>query len=195
MGLCALCSACPAPHDSTQFAAAVTAFHPGEGAGYGADAFPQVVLGPPVPPEAERTGSLDVLSLGAGGSIVLKMGAPIVDGAGPDFVVFENPFVIASGGVFAEPGEVAVSADGETFAAFACDPAEDPSGCAGETPTAVAVGGGAAADPLALGGDAFDLAALGLAEAMYVRITDRGTNTAAPAAGFDLDAVAAVNSR
>ena len=84
VGLCALLSSCQAQPDATLFAVSVAAFTPGEGAGFGADAFPEVVLGPPVPPQVDGTGSLDVLSLGAGGVIVLRMGTPIVDGDGGD---------------------------------------------------------------------------------------------------------------
>ncbi len=50
-----------------------------------------------------------------------------------------------------------------------------------------------ATDPAVAGGDAFDLADLGVTQARYVRITDRvdltGTNGT-----FDLDAVAIVNA-
>jgi len=42
------------------------------------------------------------------------------------------------------------------------------------------------------GGDAFDLADVGLAEARYVRITDRG-DLGGLAGVFDLDAVGIVN--
>ena len=46
----------------------------------------------------------------------------IVDGPGPDFIVFENPFASAgsSTDLFAEPGEVSVSDDGTTWQTFPC---------------------------------------------------------------------------
>jgi hypothetical protein len=44
------------------------------------------------------------------------------------------------------------------------------------------------------GGDAFDLAALGLVEVGYVRIQDLGLGGEAPSGGFDLDAVAVVHN-
>ena len=48
-------------------------------------------------------------------------------------------------------------------------------------------------DPDVAGGDAFDLADLGLTEALYVRVRDAGLGDGGgTAAGFDLDAVAIV---
>jgi hypothetical protein len=53
---------------------------------------PGIVLGPPGN-ATPTTGSLTVLSLGHGGSITLAFtDNEIVDGPGPDFIVFENPF-------------------------------------------------------------------------------------------------------
>ena len=61
------------------------------------------------------------MSLGNGGSIVVSF-APnaIVDGPGPDFIVFENPFWIDGNpsDVYAEPGEVSVSDDGMTWQTY-----------------------------------------------------------------------------
>jgi hypothetical protein len=49
-------------------------------------------------------------------------------------------------------------------------------------------------DPAAAGGDAFDLADIGVAHARFVRITDSGANTYdGETGGFDLDAIAVVN--
>ena len=59
---------------------------------------------------AEGT-SVDVVSLGDGGSIVLGFNYPIMNGSGPDFAVFENGF----DDVFLEFAHVEVSTDGETF--------------------------------------------------------------------------------
>jgi hypothetical protein len=153
---------------------------------------PDVVFGPPQGGFTSQ-GSTDVVSLGQGGSIVLRLGRALVDGDGPDLLVFENPFEVPGQGVFGEPGEVAVSADGEDFAAFPCEPAAaPPNGCAGYGVVLAGANSGVdATDPEAAGGDAFDLADIGVEEAGYVRITD---GAAAPpsgtSAGFDLDAVA-----
>ncbi len=182
------------------YAARVVDFSPGPGAGFGQDRFPDIVLGPPSG-RGTGAGSLTVLSLGVGGQIVLDFGeSVIVDGAGPDFVVFENPFW--AGGdpeqVFAEPGEVSVSEDGEQWFAFPCDPAGDGRGrypgCAGWTPTERYDASDLVPLDAALsGGDSFDLAEIGLSLARYVRIRDLSTEGAAPTAGFDLDAVGAVH--
>lgn len=178
------------------FAVEVVSFTPGEGAGFGQDKMPDVVLGPPVPPASTSQGSLDVVSLGAGGSIVLRLGAPIVDDEGADLLVFENPFLVNTEEgpqPNAEPGEVAVSDDGETFVPFACAPdAPAPNGCAGYG----VVLGGEPTDPETAGGDAFDLADVGMSSASFVRIVDRGpANGIGSSAGFDLDAIASVHAR
>jgi hypothetical protein len=170
----------------------------GPGAGFGQGA-PEVVFGPPRGAGC-CAGSLDVLSLGNGGAITVAFaGTRIVDGEGPDFLVFENAFW--SGGdpeaPFAELGTVEVSADGETWFAFACDALEAPFGaCAGHAP----VYANAAEneidplDPVTAGGEAFDLADVGLAEARYVRIVDRADQTGFGGT-FDLDAVGVVHGR
>ncbi|RMG98160.1 MAG: cell surface protein [Deltaproteobacteria bacterium] len=194
--------------ESDPFADCVARFEPAAGVSFGHDALPDVVLGPPVGGGAAG-GGMDVASLGCGGRIVLAFdGEGIVDGPGPDFIVFENPFVIGEGPeTFTEPGEVAVSADGRTFHTFPCTPSGDgtfpPEGCAGVTP--VFAGPDAPqidpTDPTAAGGDAFDLADVGLSSARYVRIVDRtaehyGDETwcGGAAGGFDLDAIASVHA-
>ncbi|HEY4220490.1 MAG TPA: cell surface protein [Myxococcota bacterium] len=178
------------PASTSPFAVRVVSFTPGTGAGFGADKMPGVVLGPPLG-GVSSSGSLDVVSLGTGGSIVLEMGEDIVDGDGVDLIVFENPFLTA-GGVAADPeaGEVAVSLDGAAFTAFPCakaDPA--PNGCAGFG-AVTASDASTATDPALAGGDDFDLATIGVARARFVRIVDQGNAGPAPKAGFDLDAVA-----
>jgi hypothetical protein len=194
------------------WATALVAFDPGDGAGYGADGLPGVVLGPPDGGKATQ-GALDVVSLGLGGAITLELGCPINDGDGPDLFVYENPFAIAGGPrVFADPAEVAVSVDGATWATFPCVPppssvADDdgPGGCAGMTPVS-ANGDNALTGTVQGGGDAFDLASLaGVVDSSdgaavsggvrFVRITDRSTGGAEPNAGFDLDAVAGAVGR
>lgn len=183
------------------YASAVVSFEPGDDAGYGEDDLPNVVLGPPHG-GGEQGGSLDVLSLGKGGSIVLGFEPyAIVDGDGADFVVFENAFWPGGdpSAVFAEPGEVSVSEDGEEWHAFACDAEGDGAGhfagCAGVTPTekydAQAL---VPLEPGVSGGDAFDLADLGVERARFVKIRDRSNAGMAPSAGFDLDAVGIVST-
>ena len=183
------------------YARDIVSFEPGEGAGFGEDGLPGVVLGPP-DGRGELSGSLDVLSLGKGGSIVLAFGElAIADGEGPDLVVFENAFWPSGDPtlVFAEPGEVSVSEDGAEWHAFACDAEGDGmgrfEGCAGWTPAleydATAT---VPLDPGVTGGDAFDLADVGVARARFVRITDVSNAGAEPSAGFDLDAVGIVNA-
>jgi hypothetical protein len=173
---------------------AVVSFTPGPGAGFGEDHLPQVVLGPPHG-TGDSTGSLDVLSLGNGGSIVLEFTDwVIVDGPGVDFVVFENPFV-----GFIETGIVAVSDDGTAWREFPCAAVLDggTAGCAGVTPVYAdpATNTISPTDPTVAGGDGFDLANVGLARARFVRIRDSGANRfyGPPGGGFDLDAVAVVN--
>lgn len=182
------------------YASGIESFEPGQGAGHGRDALPGVVLGPPHG-EGTSQGSLDVLSLGNGGEIVLGFGEHgIVDGAGPDFVVFENPFWPEGDPtrVFAELGEVSVSEDGKTWLSFDCDAEGDGDGhfpgCAGVTPTLeydaeelVPL------DPAKSGGDAFDLAELGVKRARFVRIRDLETlPPGGTSSGFDLDAVGVI---
>jgi hypothetical protein len=66
------------------------------------------------------------------------------------------------------------------------------SGCAGTQPVFANPGlGVSGTDPSVAGGDGFDLSLVGLPRARYVRVTDSGAN---PGGGFDLDAVAVVNS-
>ena len=177
------------------YASELVEFSPGPGAGFGQDQLPGIVLGPP-DGRGPEAGGLDVLSLGQGGRIVLGFGTShITDGPGDDFIVFENPFWPAgdSRAVFAELGQVEVSEDGETWISFPCD-IDTRQGCAGWRPPLPF-------DPELIlpptlddcGGDGFDLATLGLAEAKFVRITDLGENDVSPSAGFDLDAIAIIH--
>ncbi|XXF77298.1 cell surface protein [Myxococcaceae bacterium GXIMD 01537] len=178
---------------ASPFAGRVVSFKPGAAAGFGQDAFPGVVLGPPRG-GGSGSGSLDVLSLGKEGEIVLELtGLAVVDGPGADLLVFENPF-----GNFAETGVVAVSDDGTTWHEFPCassDRAGGYPGCAGVRPVYSNPDNGISpTDPAVAGGDAFDLAALGVTRARFVRIRDSGANGyGGTSGGFDLDAVAVVN--
>ncbi len=188
------------PPDPGPWASELVSFEPGEGAGFGSGDLPEVVLGPPVG-HGPLKGSMDVLSLGMGGQIVLGFdGRELVDGPGVDLIVFENAFY--AGGeahaVWAEPAEVALSEDGEVWSAFPCDPAGSEEstwpGCAGWQPTeAFDVEAPDPLDHALTGGDGFDLADLGLDRARFVRITDLGDDPTPPSAGFDLDALGAVH--
>jgi hypothetical protein len=200
----------------------VAEFIQGDGGGYGMDRFPDIVLGPPRGGGANN-GSTDVLSLGDGGIITLEfVNHLVVNGPGPDFIVFENPFYIGGNplNVFAEVAFVEVSQDGETFYRFPnrYDPDGTPvnnpanwSGFAGVNPVYSHPDNGIdPTDPATAGGDAFDLEDVGLDWIRFIRIidTDEGDNAArcdygniiydpgmpgGPSAGFDLDAIAAVN--
>jgi hypothetical protein len=180
------------------FATSVELFQPGPGAHFGHDQMPDIVLGPPLG-AGDLRGGTDAVSLGAGGVIVLGFAQGIVDGPGPDFTVFENPFVVPGATLryWAELGEVSVSDDGVTWATFPCDPASDHphAGCAGATPVHAGTAlGFCPLDPRVSGGDAFDLATVGLRRARFVRIRDLQTHgPTAPAAGFDLDAIAVLH--
>jgi hypothetical protein len=185
------------------YGASVESFTPGTSAGYNQDKMPGIVLGPPVG-EGNESGSLDVASLGAAGEIVLAFGNfSIVDGPGPDLVVFENAFWPSgdASAVFAELGEVSVSEDGETWETFPCDAEGDGEGnfpgCAGVTPTLVYDAEQLMPlDPAQSGGDAFDLADLGLKRARFVKIRDLETlPPGGTSAGFDLDAVGVIHAR
>jgi hypothetical protein len=194
------CEEVGAPEDP--WADCVDAFEPAEGVSFGHAMIPEIVLGPPVG-GGELVGGTDVASLGCGGSITLGFAEPWpMDGPGPDLVVFENAF--RSGQTtFVEPAQVLVSDDGEDWRAFPCEPdggPEPPPGCAGLHPV-LATEPGAEIDPATAGGDVFDLADVGLAEARWVRLIDRtaehyGSDTwcLGAAGGFDLDAVATVEA-
>ncbi|EYF08362.1 putative lipoprotein [Chondromyces apiculatus DSM 436] len=189
--------ACPADAEPTRTVSCVLDFTPGDGAGFGMDAYPDIVYGPPHG-GASSSGSLDVLSLGKGGEIALGFGGnTIVNGPGPDFIVFENPFIIGGDPekVFKELGEVSVSADGETWTTFSCQADAYPyEGCAGWRPVlGTPDSGDGIYNPEVAGGDVFDLEALGIDEVRFVRIKDISNFGAADTAGFDLDAVAIVH--
>ncbi len=196
-----------APPDSGGWAAEVIDVTYGEDAGFGQGLMPGVVLGPPKG-GGSYMGSLDVLSLGVGGSITLGFGqdACVVNGVGDDLVVLENVFYVAGDGSnrFIETARVAVSQDGKDFVEFPTEvdeslPPGDPerySGFAGVEP--VVDGDSPATD----GGDRFDLDQVGLPWIRYVRITDTAGDPwdagdefgmGYGKAGFDLDAVGAIH--
>lgn len=162
---------------------------------FGQDKLPAIVEGPPRGGGC-CSGSLDVVSLGNGGSITVAFeGNSILDGPGPDFLVFENAFYPGGDTTkpYAELATVEVSADGVTWSAFPCTAVAYPYGtCAGWHPVFASPESGDIdpLDPDAAGGDPFDLAEVGLAEARFVRITDRPDLPSV----FDLDAVGIVNA-
>jgi hypothetical protein len=189
--------------DEPAYGASVESFEPGTGAGYNQDKLPGIVLGAPVG-KGNQAGSLDVVSLGVGGEIVLAFGeVGIVDGPGPDLIVFENAFWPGGNAtqVFYELGEVSVSEDGEAWATFPCDSEGDGKGsfpgCAGWTPTLVYDAKTLVPlDPVQSGGDAFDLADVGLKHARFIKIRDLQTlPVGGTTTGFDLDAVAAIHAQ
>jgi hypothetical protein len=129
------------------YADAVTSYTVGTNGGYpGTSYLPGIVTGPPEGSGLFQ-GGLDVFSLGFGGQVVLRfVDNAIEDGPGPDFTVFENPFLAFNGATlaierpFADPGRVSVSQDGTTWYEFPCSLTTNPvtgvfyPGCAGVYP-------------------------------------------------------------
>ena len=182
-----------APHSctsgATRFASAVISHRFGTGQNHNQDrGFPDALFGPP---EANDTAS--VVSLGNGGWVVVEFaGNAIIDGPGVDFIVFENPLP-----GFVELGTVAVSDDLVTWTSFPCDAAQnaaDYGSCAGVKRVRSSSHNDIdPLDPEGAGGDAFDLATVGVKRARYVRVTDR-VDLDGPSGVFDLDAVGIVNA-
>jgi hypothetical protein len=176
-------------------------------AGFGQGSLPGVIQGPPIG-AGTSMGSLDVLSLGNGGTLVVSFDPnAIVDGPGPDFIVFENPFWIGDNPAdpYAEPGVVSVSEDGVTWKSFPCTATNASGGpygsCGGHNPVYSSPANGISPfDATLAGGEAFDLSDVGLARARFVKIVDQGGEpcpTSGPHKinnGFDLDAIAIVNA-
>jgi len=177
----------PVIYDPNPFASSVVSYSPGEGAGFGQDSFPDIVLGAPTG-GGENSGSLDVLTLGHQGEIILAFDVLITDGDGADVIIFENPFI-----GWTETGVVSASEDGETWFTWPCDALNSEDGfpgCAGVTPVLSHPDNCIdATDVEVAGGDHFDLADIGLETAAFIRIQDSGANSDG---GFDLDAVAVV---
>jgi hypothetical protein len=159
-----------------------------------------VVTGPPdysLETSAAAKGRL--LSLGNGGVIVLEViGGYVVDGDGPDLVIFENPFVYNGPNgtqVYVETARVSVAEfdDPSMYRSFPCDPSKPPySGCAGVGPVRYAPQIPLTED----GGDLFDLATIGLQRIRYIRIEDTGDNPSFSLGteGFDLDAIGLIHT-
>lgn len=193
---------------ASPFVTRVVSFTPGDCAGFGLPSMPGVVEGPPVASGDPSTGGTDVVSLGNAGTIVVSFEPnAIVDGPGPDFIVFENAFLYGKDDagqplVYAEPGIVSVSDDGTTWKSYPCTATADahPDGfgqCAGWHVVASSPTNGVSpVDPAVAGGDAFDLADLGVTHARYVRIIDHAGEACRglTSNGFDLDAVSIVHA-
>ena len=199
VALAGLCGFRFADHDP--FVDRVVSFEPGEGAGFGQDKLPDIVLGAP-----RGHGKLEpsdhVLSLGKGGRITLEfVDNEVIDEEGPDFIIFENAFLKAPGddpgNGFFELAKVEVSADGKDWKEFKFDTISR-KGCAGHHPVLANADENKIdpTDPEKAGGDAFDLKDVGLKMIRFVRITDLDNATGASGTtGFDLDAVTAIHSR
>lgn len=185
----------------TPFVDRVVMFQVGSGGGKGEDKLPKIVLGAPRGGGKLMAGR-DVVSLGEGGVIVLEfVDNEVIDGKGPDFLIFENPFLRAPGNDpdqgFFELAKVEVSLDGEEWTAFPYDTASR-EGCAGHHPVLANSEENEIdpTDPEKAGGDPFDLSDVDLKVIRFIRITDvRSYGGKDGSAGFDLDAIAAVNSR
>lgn len=185
----------------TPFIDRVVMFQVGSGGGKGEDKLPDIVLGPPRGAGKLKAGR-HVLSLGEGGVIVVEfVDNEVFDGKGPDFLIFENPFLRAPGDDpdqgFFELAKVEVSEDGKEWKQFPYDTASR-EGCAGHHPVLANSKENEIdpTDPKKAGGDPFDLKVVGLKVVRFIRITDvLSYGGEDGSAGFDLDAIAAVNSR
>lgn len=136
--------------------------------------------------KGRHQGSVDVFSLGLEPGVDDELvvgwsGRRLLDGPGPDLVVFENAFEVKGGGWFIDPVIVEVTADGERWVAFPHDYTADDErawvpdpalwpGFAGRTPVYLHEDD-APMDPFSeeAGGDAFDLADLPGEEGATVR--------------------------
>lgn len=187
---------CDAAAPATTMISCVESFTPGPGAGHGQDRFPEIIYGPPLG-AGDHGGSTDVLSLGEGGAIVIGFGGnAVVDGAGADFIVFENAF-LAGAKPFKELAEISVSEDGAAWTAFPCKQDALPyDGCAGWHPVYSNPSNSISpTDPAAAGGDVFDLATIGVKKARFIKIVDLRTVAGKDGTtGFDLDAVAVLHA-
>lgn len=185
--------ACAGP--GSRFVTSVVSACFGAGQSVGRDELPAIIAGPPRGGGC-CGGSIDVVALGNGGSIeVAFQGNAIVDGPGPDFIVFENAFYLGGGSTdpYAELATVEVSADGVRWVAFPCTATSYPFGsCAGWRPVFANADENPLdpLDPAVAGGDPFDLAEVGVTMARFVRITDRPDRPDV----FDLDAVSIVHA-
>ncbi|MBN8706093.1 MAG: T9SS type A sorting domain-containing protein [Bacteroidetes bacterium] len=163
--------------------------------GQSSEFFPANVIGNPDTAASVTVPSANpehVVSLGLGGWIILEFTDNlIINGQGPDFVIFENVFWPGGDSTrsWKEPGIVSVSEDGIHFFTFPYDSVSW-SGCAGTLPT---IGSENPQNWPACGGNAFDLEGSGMNAVRFVKIDDRSKWNPF-GSGFDLDAVVAINS-
>lgn len=191
----------PDPKKPTPYVDRVVSYQIGSGGGNGEDKLPEIVLGPPKGGGKLKAGR-DVFSLGKDGVIALEfVDNEVFDGKGPDLIVFENPFLAEPGNDpdfgFFELGKVEVSLDGIIWHEFSYDTASKEN-CAGYRPVIANSEKNkiSPTDVKKAGGDHFDLKQLGLKVIRFVRITDiQSFGGKDGSAGFDLDAIVAVNSR
>lgn len=167
--------------------------------GFGLNEYPDILYGPP-------GGSLDVVSFGTRGELIIELnGYVIVDGVGPDFTIFENPFP-----GWQECADVSVSTDGEQYYSFECQSVDSRGvypGCAGVHSVAEDLDEADYLNPDLSGGDIFDLGELPvvITDVRFIQIRHIGfcaTNSQDAAnggggdsGGFDLDAMAILNGR
>ncbi len=191
----------PVTKEPDAFVDRVVSYRIGDGGGKNEEKLPQIVLGPPQGGGPLKAG-VDVFSLGRGGEIVLEFtDNEVLNGPGPDLIVFENPFLQEPGNNphlgFFELARVEVSADGEQWHSFPYDTGTK-KGCAGWNPVLSNSEENAIPPdvPEKAGGDAFDLEDLKLESIRFVRITDLQNSLGNDkTTGFDLDAVIALHCR
>ncbi len=197
---CACGARCLVPSPPSIWPVAVREYALGSSQTFGQDSqyFPYNVLGPICTTATPTTPCADpcqIVSLGKGGYIVLTFDPPLADKPGPDFIVFENAFRYGNGEVFDEWMIVKVSQDGEVWYTFPYDSltgqglaGRTPTGCEGCPPTSIHW-----QDPMQAGGDAYDLADVGLEWARYVQVEDATRFQAPDRLSADLDGVVAIH--
>lgn len=179
----------------------VYSFTPGSGQNIGQseEYFPENIFGLPSRNASKDLGESNpnqILSLGLNGEIIVGFkDMQLLDGPGPDFIVFENAFRNPFNNlIYAEPAIVSVSDDGINFVEFPYDSATL-QGLAGVQPTN---GKADPFDPEVSGGDKFDIADLGFEYITHIKIKDATeiikNNPShkywdVTLTGFDLDAV------
>ena len=167
----------------------VFSFEKGDNGSFGEDYFPNNILGAPSGGEQPQSSPKELYSLGNNGSITIQFANYVINKAGCDFTVFENPVCENRDCslLFTETAFVGVSQNGDNFIFFPAyynkntnttdTPYYNPDnfqGLAGvhfvyaEPPTISAI------NPSVSGGDCFDLEKLGLKWAKYVKIVDTG---------------------
>lgn len=184
----------------------VYSFTPGSGqnAGQSTMYYPQNIFGGPSLNASKfipESSPVEVLSIGLGGVIIVGIKDNyIIDGEGADFTIFENAFINQfNDKVYAEPAIISVSKDGINFIEFPYD-FQTLEGLAGTNPT---IGNRNPFNSSESGGNSFDLSDIGIDSVKYIKIEDitkrilddtNHNNYDPTLSGFDLDAVAIINS-